>query len=347
MTDTHAVAGRQSRAERARMPLAADVVRAVAEANGVCVRPVPLRRTDLATGEESVVDVPCGSTRAAVCPPCAERKKRLRMAQCREGWHLAEEPDFTLDPSTEEQRFLVTMRADAEKARAEATQAGQDTAALDEVIADIDAELTRAGVRGHAASGRQHRRSRSTRRRQDAPDLPKRKVENRTVGRAFVAPDGTVFRPSMFVTLTCDSYGRVQADGTPVDPARYDYRRAARDAIHFSKLVDRFFQNLRRVAGYDVQYFATVEPQRRLAPHLHVALRGTTVKEVAYLLTLSLGNTYELIRAGTIPAHRLGRRWVIPRARFHAWLDSLTVEPEPQISATPPSVPGPRRGGRH
>ena len=26
----------------------------------------------------------------------------------------------------------------------------------------------------------------------------------------------------------------------------------------------------------------------------------------------------------SIPAMRLGNRWVIPRARFHAWLDSLT-----------------------
>ncbi|WP_433437001.1 replication initiator [Nonomuraea sp. CA-141351] len=51
--------------------------------------------------------------------------------------------------------------------------------------------------------------------------------------------------------------------------------RAARDALHFSKLVDRFVQNLRRVAGYDVQYFATVESQKRLAPHLHMAIRGT------------------------------------------------------------------------
>jgi hypothetical protein len=34
-------------------------------------------------------------------------------------------------------------------------------------------------------------------------------------------------------------------------------------------------RNLRRVAGYDVQYFATVEPQKRLAPHLHMAIRGT------------------------------------------------------------------------
>jgi hypothetical protein len=63
-------------------------------------------------------------------------------------------------------------------------------------------------------------------------------------------------------------------DGAPVDPATYDYRRAARDAIHFSALVDRLVQNLRRVLGWEVQYFATVEPQKRGAPHLHAALRG-------------------------------------------------------------------------
>jgi hypothetical protein len=34
-------------------------------------------------------------------------------------------------------------------------------------------------------------------------------------------------------------------------------------------------QNLRRFLGYDVQYFAAVEPQRRLAPHIHIAMRGT------------------------------------------------------------------------
>ena len=35
------------------------------------------------------------------------------------------------------------------------------------------------------------------------------------------------------------------AEGVPVNPARYDYRRAALDALHFPKLVDRFWQNLR------------------------------------------------------------------------------------------------------
>jgi hypothetical protein len=55
----------------------------------------------------------------------------------------------------------------------------------------------------------------------------------------------------------------------------YDYRRQARDSVHFPKLVDRFFQNLRRVAGFNAQYFAALEPQKRLAPHLHAAIRGT------------------------------------------------------------------------
>ena len=73
----------------------------------------------------------------------------------------------------------------------------------------------------------------------------------------------------MFLTLTCDSYGKVLEDGTPADPAAYDYRRAARDAIHFAALFDRFIQNLRRFLGYEVQYFAAVEPQKRLAPHVH------------------------------------------------------------------------------
>ena len=78
----------------------------------------------------------------------------------------------------------------------------------------------------------------------------------------------------MFLTLTCDSYGKVGPDGTPADPASYEYQRAARDAIHFPALFDRLIQNLRRYLGYDVQYFATIEPQKRLAPHAHIAFRG-------------------------------------------------------------------------
>jgi hypothetical protein len=75
--------------------------------------------------------------------------------------------------------------------------------------------------------------------------------------------------------LTCPSYGRVGTEGTPASPDSYDHTRAARDALHFAALFDRFIQNLRRFLGHDVQYFAAVEPQRRLAPHIHIAVRGT------------------------------------------------------------------------
>jgi hypothetical protein len=67
----------------------------------------------------------------------------------------------------------------------------------------------------------------------------------------------------------------VNGDGTPVDPPSYDYTRAARDALHFAALVDRFIQNMRRVLGYEAQYFGGVEPQKRLAPHIHLAVRGS------------------------------------------------------------------------
>jgi hypothetical protein len=124
------------------------------------------------------------------------------------------------------------------------------------------------------------RRVRSTRRRQDAPDLPRRKVESRTIGRTYTSPEGKVFRPSMFVTVTLPSYGKVGAGGVPLDPNSYDYRRAAWDAVHFSNLVDRLVQNLRRAVGYRVQFFGTVEPQKRLAPHAHLAVRGAFRREL-------------------------------------------------------------------
>ncbi len=82
------------------------------------------------------------------------------------------------------------------------------------------------------------------------------------------------YRPSTFLTLTLDSYGQVDNNGAAVDPGHYDYRRAARDAIHFPVLLDRFWQNTRRCVGWDVQYFGTVEPQKRGAPHFHAAIRG-------------------------------------------------------------------------
>jgi hypothetical protein len=266
---------RQTRAQRLAMPLARDVVRDLAITHGGCIRPVQLRRTDLETGRAEQVLVPCGHTLASVCPSCAERAKTLRAAQCREGWHLHHEPIITPDDPDDEQRMWIEHRAETQQHRDHAEAVGQDTADLDELAADLDEQITRSGVRGNVLPARPARRHRSTRRRQDTPDLPRRTVAPRTIGKTYTTADGKTFRPSMFITLTCDSYGKVTADGTPADPDRYDYQRAARDALHFAALFDRLIQNLRRFLGYDLQYFAAVEPQRRLAPHVHVAIRGT------------------------------------------------------------------------
>jgi hypothetical protein len=77
-----------TRAQRAVLPLSGDVAQALAEQHGVCIRPLAMRRIDTTTGRTDIVPVPCGSTRADQCPPCADKARRLRMAQCREGWHL-------------------------------------------------------------------------------------------------------------------------------------------------------------------------------------------------------------------------------------------------------------------
>src|SRR5881275_872781 len=81
------------------MPLARQVVKDLAVEHGACIRPIQLRRTNLDTGQVDQVLVPCGHTLAHVCPSCAERARTLRAAQCREGWHLEDEPDLTGPPA--------------------------------------------------------------------------------------------------------------------------------------------------------------------------------------------------------------------------------------------------------
>ena len=46
-----------------------------------------------------------------------------------------------------------------------------------------------------------------------------------------------------------------------------------------------------------------------------------TVDEVAALLGIARSVAYEAVRNGSIPATRIGRRWLVPRHRFHDWLD--------------------------
>jgi hypothetical protein len=197
------------------------------------------------------------------------------MAQCREGWHRETEPAIEHTKPTETQQELMATRADLLAIYTECRTVGDEDSCeqIADALAELDTELRATGVRGRLTPPDSPTKPirRSTRRRQEAPDLPRRPVDKRTVGQIFAGR----YRPSTFLTLTLNSYGRVDDQGAAVDPDRYDYRRAARDAIHFPALLDRFWQNTRRCIGWDVQYFGTVEPQRRGAPHFHAALRGS------------------------------------------------------------------------
>ena len=245
------------------VPFTNDDIREVAAHQDVCVRPVLRKVLDRQTGETHKLVIPCGSTREYLCPPCAKKAQRLRMQQCEEGWHLDEE---TLPPEPD-----------------------PDDDSGNQADGDPDEDQD-----NEDADEGPSRRVRSTRRRSEIADLPKVPVEHRSVGRTFTAPDGTTYRPSMFVTLTLPSYGpvvmprkgkTVAGAGAPVDPGSYDYRRAALDALHFPRLYDRWVQNLRRCAGFKVQYFASIEEQRRLAPHAHVAMRGAIPRKVLRQVT--------------------------------------------------------------
>src|SRR4051812_49823055 len=72
--------------------LGADSLRDVALDQGVCIRPVVQEVYDTVTRQTRLIPVACGATRDSKCPPCAQRNRRLRMQQCREGWHLEQEP---------------------------------------------------------------------------------------------------------------------------------------------------------------------------------------------------------------------------------------------------------------
>src|SRR6187549_3499352 len=134
--------------------ITATMARELAVSEHVCIRPVIRRVLDRDTGADSTVAIACGSTRESHCPPCAEKARVLRMQQCAEGWHRDHEPEPPADNSEDQ-----NLDDDP----------GEDDTAED-------------------------RRVRSTRRRQDAPDLPRVPQEDRTVGQAFTAPDGTTYR---------------------------------------------------------------------------------------------------------------------------------------------------------
>jgi excisionase family DNA binding protein len=51
---------------------------------------------------------------------------------------------------------------------------------------------------------------------------------------------------------------------------------------------------------------------------------AVTVEEAAEMLSISRAHCYTLVRAGEIPARRLGRRWIVPLVGLRAWAAEQT-----------------------
>jgi hypothetical protein len=119
-------AGRMTRAQRAALPLSAEVAQVLAEQHGVCIRPLAMRRIDTTSGRIDIVPVSCGSTRGDQCPSCAEKARRLRMAQCRQGWHLDTEPVTDRATPSEDHTALMAARADLLAAYTECKTSGDE-----------------------------------------------------------------------------------------------------------------------------------------------------------------------------------------------------------------------------
>ncbi|WP_406237723.1 replication initiator [Nocardia sp. NBC_01009] len=289
---------RETAADRRAMPDINDIAESAAEKEGVCARVVPMRAFDPITSRTSYVGAPCKSTVASTCPACAKANRYLRMTQLREGWCAEHEPVDTKTEPTQAQQDVLGGRAilfaDYHDARRDGDHELAD--AIKALVADLDVELRELGVRGRlpALDEKPRRKAKSTRRRDDLPDLPRKKVNKAlTVGAAYA---NGKYRPSTFFTITLDSYGAINrvrdpetgkmvSDGSPRDPESYDYTRQARDTIHMAKLFSKWIENLRRAIGWNVQYFATVEPQKRGAPHLHIAIRGSIPSQLLYQVT--------------------------------------------------------------
>ena len=271
--------------------VSAEVVRDYAADQGVCVRPLLRRVTDRVTGEVERLIIPCGSTRESVCAPCAQKARRLRMQQCSEGWHLTEDPLAQTDQSEI------------------ATDVGPGADAADD---------------GRSTEDSESRRVRSTRRRSDAADLPRLPVEQRSVGRTFIAADGTTYRPSMFVTLTLGSYGRVDPWQAGCAGSACRVHRCVRPATTTGGRRWRRCTSPGCSTGgcrtcavaraIKVQYFGAIEPQRRLAPHIHVAIRGAIPREVIRAVTRA---TYLQLWWPSFDEPRLRRRRL-------PWWDAVT-----------------------
>ena len=74
-----------------------------------------------------------------------------------------------------------------------------------------------------------------------------------------------------------------------------------------------------------------------------------TTEEVLEYLQVNLRTVYRLIKAGKIPAVRVGRQWRFRKTDIDAWLDSQQTRPvrvPPPAAAEPATAPGTSSPGR-
>jgi hypothetical protein len=120
------------------------------------------------------------------------------MTQCRQGWHLDTEPVIDRAAPSEDHKELMAARADLVAAYTECKTRGDEISCeqISDSVAELDTALRAAGVRGRLTrlDPRSKPVKRSTRRRQDAPELPRRPVDKRTLGRS--SPGDTDRQPS-------------------------------------------------------------------------------------------------------------------------------------------------------
>src|SRR5215467_3004510 len=262
-------------AAQPQLPLAGQMVTAMAENFGVCTRPLAIRRIDRFTGLADFIEVPCCARSASKCKPCAVRQRRLRQQQIMEGWHLTSEPVRPVKVTPPEVEKMVLERAELTYQRIVCERTISDAEARTERLREIDKQIDLVDlwlgthkVRGKLAhpADKKQRKVRSTRRRTDAAELPRLCVEGRTTGPVYHGHGGRTYQPSMLVTVTLPSYGPVHTGartrrgllepcscghlhgeqdpvlGTPLDMDGYDYGAAARDVMFFTAVLDRFWQ---------------------------------------------------------------------------------------------------------
>ena len=261
------------------MPLSRDVLRGIAEHHGVCVRPLaaaPHRPHDRADRHRRrPVRRPARlqvqavrRTQPPAAPPADPRRLAPRRRTTapdrnprrrRPGAGVAAMHVRVRTRRSRTRRPLGPGRPTSTPASPKSTSTSPPSGSAAPCATPGEAKTERGPGRRSAA--------------QDAADLPRLPVDARTVGRSTPGKHGRTYRPSMLLTLTLAGYGPVHTAphptrlpryrataapctgnagpllGTPIDPTTYDYRRAALDAIHFARVLDRFWQNLRRAVG--------------------------------------------------------------------------------------------------